>query len=194
MPGKVLDAEPPTVSGPEAGFFGKLPYTGDFVTRGLPPAFCKHWDAWVTRNLADRVKDGTVWPASGVRFRLTSGGRIAAGVIVPGEDAAERRFPLSLVLIGTDLPGPDAMNPWCDAALVAAGPARNGSADADQLFAALDQIGMPAGEVFGTTDMLIWSADKPAVGCDPADPAAAIGHALAAERDAPGKPSDGPLA
>ena len=179
MPGKVLAAELPTASGPEAGFFGKLPFTGDFVSRGLPRAFCKNWDAWVTQNLAGRLKDGTIWPDSGLRFRLTSGRRVAAGVIVPGYDAADRPFPLSLILIGADLPGPDGMNLWCNAALLAAGPAQDGTASADHLLEALDQIAAPVGEVLKTNDMLIWSNGKNAIGCDPADPAAAIRHAFA---------------
>ena len=37
------------------GLFGKLPSTGDFVTRGLPAGFLRVWDAWLSRHLAARL-------------------------------------------------------------------------------------------------------------------------------------------
>ena len=158
----------------EAGFFGKLPCTGDFVARGLPPAFRGHWDAWVTRYLAGRLKGSTPWPTGGIRFRLVSGGRVAAGVIVPGQDSAGRVFPLSLLLIGANLPEPGMLDPWCDAALAAAGPALRGEDDADTLLAALDGVLAPTGAGGTEPGMQIWAAHLPPVSCDPSDPETTI--------------------
>lgn len=160
----------------EAGFFGKLPCTGDFVARGLPRAFCGQWDGWVTRHLAGLLKDGRAWPKAGLRFRLVSGGRAAAGVIVPGHDSAGRVFPLSLLLIGADLPPPDGLDPWCDAALATADPALRGDADADALLDALDAVPVPDGAGGAARGMQIWTAGQPPVPCDPTDPQAAINH------------------
>jgi type VI secretion system protein ImpM len=159
---------------PEAGFFGKLPSTGDFVARGLPLAFRNHWDAWVTLHLAGRLKDGTRWPDGGLRFRLVSGDRVAAGAIVPAQDSAGRAFPLSLLLIGADLPAPDILDQWCDAALGAAKPALRGNADADDLLAALDDLPAPDGSGGKAPGMQLWVAGRPPVNCDPAAPQAAI--------------------
>ena len=170
MPAEVLSAE--------AGFFGKLPCTGDFVARGLPAAFRGHWDAWVTRHLAGRLKDGSIWPEGGLRFRLVSGGRVAAGVIVPGQDSAGREFPLSLLLIGAALPAPDQLDAWCDAALIAAETAQDGSTDADALLDALDAVPLPFGANDDSSGMQLWSAQLGPVPCDPLDPDPAIRKVL----------------
>lgn len=165
MPGEVL-------TGPEgetfAGFFGKLPTTGDFVSRGLPDGFRRNWDLWVTRHLAPRQRKGAGWPEGGLRFRLVSGGRIAAGVVVPGSDSAGRPFPLSLILIGPDLPMPEALDRWCDAALSAAGAA----ADPDDLWDRLEGIDAPA-RAGSAPDvaLLLWARRSPAISTDAADPA-----------------------
>ena len=161
----------------EAGFFGKLPCTGDFVARGLPRAFRSHWDAWVTRHLAELLKGGRPpWPKAGLRFRLVSGGRVAAGVIVPGQDSAGRVFPLSLLLIGAALPGPGALNLWCDAALVAAKPALRGDANADALLAALDDVPVPDGAGATEPGMQIWTVGQHPTPCDATDPQVPINH------------------
>lgn len=168
MPGEVL-----TGPGAEtfAGFFGKLPTTGDFVSRGLPDRFRRNWDAWVTRHLAPRLRDGAGWPAGGLRFRLVSGGRIAAGVIVPGEDSAGRLFPLSLILIGPSLPAPDGLDPWCDAAALAA--KEHGLPD--PLWDAIDALPQTeAGDAPGAPALLLWARGQVPHSADPADPSEAL--------------------
>ncbi|MGB8814871.1 MAG: type VI secretion system-associated protein TagF [Paracoccaceae bacterium] len=172
MPRKVLKDTP------LPGFFGKLPCTGDFVARGLPTVFRGRWDAWVTRHLAGRLRDGVVWPEAGLRFRLVSGGRVAAGVIVPGRDAAGRVFPLSLMIVGAALPGAADLDAWCDAALSAALPAQNGKADADDLQDALEALSPPNGPRADTSGMVIWTREMPPLTCDPTDPTDALNRAL----------------
>lgn len=158
---------------PEAGFFGKLPTTGDFVARGLPPVFQRRWDEWVTRHLAPRLAAGGNWPPGGLRFRLVSGGKVAAGVILPGRDAAGRRFPLSALLIGAALPDPAALDPWCDAAANACRAALSGKLGADSLWDLLDGIAPPEG-TGPATALLLWSAEVPPMPAEIAQPAVAL--------------------
>ena len=171
MPGEILTPGPEAP--PQAGFFGKLATTGDFVARGLPDGFRRNWDAWVTRHLAPRQRDGSNWPDGGIRFRLASGGRVAAGVIVPGRDSAGRSFPLSLILIGDHLPAPDALDPWCDAA---AALIKNAVPDPDALWQGLDDLPPPADSA---TDeklpgLLLWAKDVAPQPGDPGDPHVAL--------------------
>ncbi|MFO1203710.1 MAG: type VI secretion system-associated protein TagF [Tabrizicola sp.] len=155
---------------PVAGFFGKLPTTGDFVWRGLPDAFRKHWDFWLTRHVAPLQRHDRTFPDGGLRFRLPSGMRLAAGVILPSRDSADRRFPLSLLLIADGNLTPPRIDPWCDAAL-ALYPQTLG---ADDLWHALDAL--PAPELEGSVagEMQLWSQAHPPVTTDPADPTAAL--------------------
>jgi type VI secretion system protein ImpM len=156
-----------------AGFFGKIPAAGDFVARGLSPAFRKAWDLWVTRHLIPLL-DGE-WPAGGLRFRLASGGRVAAGVVVPSADAAGRRFPLSLVVIAPGLPLPEALDPWCDAALAAAGPSLLGQAGPDDLWAALEALDVPEVAAEGP-GLALWRRGEEAEECAPDGPEEALGR------------------
>jgi len=34
------------------GFYGKMPATGDFVTRRLPGDFVRVWDRWLAQHIA----------------------------------------------------------------------------------------------------------------------------------------------
>lgn len=164
---------------PQPGFFGKLPCTGDFVARGLPTRFRSRWDAWVTQHLAGRLKDDGCWPHGGLRFRLVSGGRVAAGTIVPSIDSAGRAFPLSLLLFGAELPAPDALDQWCDAALAAAKPALRGDADADELLAALEGLFVPCLSDERTAGLQVWAIQRPILRCDAMTPQGAIEQVFA---------------
>jgi type VI secretion system protein ImpM len=120
-----------------AGWFGKIPAHGDFVTRRLPPTFVDPWDAWLSAELvaAQRTLDDTwlstyrhaaIW-----RFALMAGvidrGRWY-GVWIPSFDRVGRQFPLTIALgsqSSTDAPqrwwaallatGLRALEPTCDA-------------------------------------------------------------------------------
>lgn len=155
---------------PFAGFFGKLPTTGDFVARGLPEGFRLKWDPWVTHHLAPRRE--RIWPEGGLRFRLISGGRVAAGVVLPGTDSVGRRFPLSLILIAHALPGPEALESWCDAAA-----ALDPRIGAEALWSALEALPLPEGE--GEAEpFLLWSRGAVPLPCDPATPELALDQLL----------------
>ncbi|MDK8874863.1 type VI secretion system-associated protein TagF [Paracoccus sp. SSJ] len=164
MPGSVL--------GPQAGFWGKLPARGDFVGRGLPEPFRRRWDRWAAAHLAGR--EGWPddwphdWPDGGLRLRIASGGRAAAGLVLPSADAVGRRFPLALFLLDDTLPGPTELEPWCEAALQAAA-----EPDPDALWQALAVLPTPIGKA-DAPPLLLWRRGHPALEADPAAPEPAL--------------------
>lgn len=161
---------------PIAGFFGKLPTTGDFVSRRLPDAFRRNWDAWVTRHIAPLHRQGLAFPRAGLRFRLVSGGRLAAGVILPSEDSAGRHFPLSLVLIADGGLTQRQIDIWCDDALEL--PVL--SLTPDDLLRALDDQPTLKAEGLPEGPMQLWTTDCPALTVMPSDPAPALRKLLTA--------------
>jgi type VI secretion system protein ImpM len=167
VPGTVLNP-------PAAGLFGKLPATGDFVARGLPEPFRRNWDRWVARHLAPRLAAGVAWPEGGLRFRLSSGGRMAAGLVLPSRDGAGRAFPLSVLVIAEGLPAAAGLDPWCDAAAEAARAAIAGQGGADALWAALDALDPPAGPAGLAVPMELWSRRQPPAPCAPEAPEALL--------------------
>ena len=161
MPGELLTEE-----APHAGLFGKLPLAGDFVARGLAPAFRLRWDAWATRHL----RDGP-WPEGGLGLRLLSGGRAAVGLAVPSRDAVGRGFPLAGFLVLSAPPSWEAAQAWTEAARAPLLAAARGALDADALWAALDALPAPGAEA--PAPLLLWAGGA-AVAADPADPAPAL--------------------
>ncbi len=161
----------------DCGFFGKLPNLGDFVDRGLPPVFRRHWDGWITRHIAPRQRAGAEFPPGGLRFRLTSGGHSAAGLILPGHDSAGRLFPLSVLIIaggGMDRTAADA---WCDAALPLAQAALATPTDPDDLWADLDALPVPQPDGPATGAFLLWQGADLPLNAD-SDPGAALDQLL----------------
>ncbi len=157
-------------SRPVAGFFGKLPATGDFVARGLPDAFRRNWDAWISREVAPVQRDGLTFPPGGLRFRLVSGGHLVAGVILPSEDSAGRLFPLSLLLIAEGALTQVQIDGWCDAALgltpLGLGP--------DALWLALDEVPAPEAKGVAEGTLQLWTPGQPTLGAAPDAAGAAI--------------------
>jgi len=89
----------------ETGWYGKLPASGDFVTRRLPPSFIEPRDAWLNAMLAgSRERLGDAWrdaflSAPAWRFVLAPGiigPQAWAGLIVPSVDSVGRYFPLTV--------------------------------------------------------------------------------------------------
>lgn len=95
------------VATPVAGFYGKLPAVGDFVSRRLPRGFLDPWDQWLQGAVAasrgrlqDRWLDlyltSPIW-----RFALAPGvcGSAGwAGVLMPSVDRVGRYFPMTIAL------------------------------------------------------------------------------------------------
>jgi type VI secretion system protein ImpM len=87
----------------EAGFFGKLPIRGDFITRNLPRSFIDPWDDWLQQAIArshqqlqqrwlDCYLTSPVW-----RFALSAGAcgpDVFAGTLMPSMDRVGRYYPL----------------------------------------------------------------------------------------------------
>lgn len=168
MPDRILN--PDDDRRPVAGFFGKLPTTGDFVWRGLPDAFRKHWDFWLTRHIAPLERHGSGFPDRGLRFRLPSGGRLATGVIVPSKDITGRLFPLSLLLIADGDLAPGEIDLWCDAALAL----HPETLTPDTLWHALDALPTRPTDARATGQLQLWLAGDPPLTADPNDPGPAI--------------------
>jgi type VI secretion system protein ImpM len=152
------------------GFHGKLPCAGDFLTRGLPTGFAAFWDGWAALNLAHRHEG---WPEGGLRLRLVSGGRVAAGVVIPGADRVGRRFPLAAFVISQALPAAAGLDPWCDAAFGALRAAQGAGLDPDALEDRLQALAPPQGNG-PDNPMLVWTKGRAAAPCDPAAPGAAL--------------------
>ncbi len=88
-----------------AGYFGKLPANGDFVTRRLPPSFVRHWDEWLQNViLCSKEQLGEDWldiylTSPIWRFALSPNlidQQAWAGVLMPSVDRVGRYFPLTL--------------------------------------------------------------------------------------------------
>jgi type VI secretion system protein ImpM len=114
-----------------AGFFGKLPCRGDFVSRRLPSTFIECWDvsvsAWLAAGLARRAARGEVdfLATQPWRFGLADGvcGEAAwVGVLVPSRDSVGRLYPLVVAAATDVMPGGWPRVPasfWFDAVEVA---------------------------------------------------------------------------
>ncbi len=90
-----------------AGFFGKLPSRGDFVSRRLPQRFLGVWDAWLQKSLAaSQAQLGSDWLETYLTspvwcFALSAevcGDTAYAGVMIPSVDRIGRYFPLTAAM------------------------------------------------------------------------------------------------
>lgn len=88
-----------------AGWYGKIPGTGDFIARRVPSAFSEGWDRWQQVAIAgSRERLGSHWRDHFLsmpvwRFVLSPGMLTAnawAGIMAPSVDAVGRYFPLAV--------------------------------------------------------------------------------------------------
>jgi type VI secretion system protein ImpM len=88
-----------------AGWYGKIPGTGDFIIRRMPPAFSESWDRWLQAAIAgSRDRLGGRWRDTFLsmpiwRFVLSPGmltPNAWAGIMAPSVDAVGRYFPLAV--------------------------------------------------------------------------------------------------
>ncbi len=140
------------------GWTGKLPSTGDFLSRGVAPEFATPWQRWLDSLLvASRAILGETWSA---RFRSVPAWRFVlgpgvlsengwAGVMVPSVDCVGRYYPLTIVCgLG---PAPfdpgrtlEVLAPWLDAVEAVALEALSPAADADAVDAAVRALPLPS--------------------------------------------------
>jgi len=126
-PSRAGPAPEPNADPAVAGWFGKIPALGDFVTRRLPATFVERWDAWLSAELFDlqsspvdawqiAYRQAPIW-----RFALMPGVIDRSpwyGACIPSYDRVGRQFPLTIALAGP-LAVDAAQRGW--AAFVAAG-------------------------------------------------------------------------
>nr|WP_321527101.1 type VI secretion system-associated protein TagF [uncultured Cohaesibacter sp.] len=93
------------------GWYGKVPFVGDFVRSGLSPGFVQAWDHWLQglmitgqEALQDQwvscYMSAPIW-----RFALSSGicgSHAVAGIVMPSVDRVGRPFPLCLAMEAED--------------------------------------------------------------------------------------------
>ena len=133
---------------PTAGWFGKIPALGDFVSRRLPPEFIEPWDEWLSEELfAAREKLGEDWLESYLkapiwRFALMPGvldDRHWFGVLMPSVDRVGRQFPLTFAasFAPESSTFENALEQWWNALSSTAMRVRDPGLDADALEQAL---------------------------------------------------------
>jgi len=129
---------------PPAGWFGKIPALGDFVSRRLPPEFIEAWDVWLSEELFEaREKLGETWLESYLnapiwRFALMPGALDARpwfGVLMPSVDRVGRQFPLTFA--ASFAAGPGILHPWWSRLVGVAMQAKKPDCDAEALEVAL---------------------------------------------------------
>ena len=98
-----------------AGWYGKIPCLGDFISRRLPADFINEWDLWLQHGMAaSRVQLGEQWLDLYLtgpiwRFVLMPGvcgtaQGIWSGVLMPSVDRVGRHFPLTIALLNDPRP------------------------------------------------------------------------------------------
>lgn len=149
------------------GFFGKLPVSGDFVARGLPPGVRPAVDRWLTQILAPCTRRPERWPQDGLRALIAQDATALALLVLPSHDAAGRKFPLAAVAQAEDA-GQGEIDAWAEAVLPALQLAAEKALGPDQLIAVLEQVPAPLSGV-ALRPPLLWAHAMP-----PKDPAAFV--------------------
>lgn len=142
-----------------AGFFGKLPVSGDFLARGLASGQRAWLDAWVTRWVAGYAHDPELWPPGGLRGLLDAPESPLLVVVGPSVDLPGRSFP---ILACTAAPGISQATGerWADLAAVALSRAVQGTYDANTLLAALNSIAPPLPGAPPLKPPVVWSDES----------------------------------
>ncbi|MER9200855.1 type VI secretion system-associated protein TagF [Mesorhizobium sp. M0145] len=166
------------------GFYGKMPATGDFVTRRLPGDFVRAWDRWLAQHVVPLIGSES-WPrGTALRF-LTGPGFVgaSAGIILQSVDRVGRQFPLSVVAqlpeASVQLARADA---WFAGIEETAFAAQRGELTPDELDTALGALPVPTvepgEEVIG--DMVMWTSHSDIFDIDPRSPQATLEQIFAA--------------
>ncbi|WP_318528606.1 MULTISPECIES: type VI secretion system-associated protein TagF [unclassified Mesorhizobium] len=166
------------------GFYGKMPATGDFVTRRLPGDFVRSWDRWLAQHIVPLMsREG--WPGStALRFLAgpTSFGA-SVGIILQSADRVGRQFPLSVVAQLSEAPFQLAhAEAWFAGIEEAAIAAQHGELTPDELDTALAALPVPPVEPGSEiiTDLVMWTAHSDIFDIDPQSPEETLEQILAA--------------
>ncbi|MDX8523709.1 type VI secretion system-associated protein TagF [Mesorhizobium sp. MSK_1335] len=166
------------------GFYGKMPATGDFVTRRLPADFVRVWDRWLAQHIVPLFGVES-WPQS-MALRFLAGPACfgaSMGVIVQSADRVGRRFPLSVVAplaeASLKLAYSDS---WFDGIEKAAFAAQRGELTPDELDGALIALPAPPIDEDGDVvdDLVMWTARTDIFDVDPQAPQPTLEEIFAA--------------
>jgi type VI secretion system protein ImpM len=145
-----------------AGFFGKMPATGDFVARALAPGLRGPLDRWLTACLCGVAPED--WPENGLRAKLDLG-QVVILALVPSGDRLGRLYPLAGVAPGAGVARPDA-DAWVDAVLYDLADAAEGLIGPDDLASRLASVPLPAPGADSAAD-IVWRTGATAVPATP---------------------------
>lgn len=166
------------------GFYGKMPATGDFVSRRLPGDFVRVWDRWLAQHIVPLFGAET-WPEN-TALRFLAGPAsfgASAGIVLQSADRVGRRFPLSVVARLAEAPLKLAYaDVWFEGIEKAAFAAQRGELTPDELDAALTALPAPSVEPDGDVidDLVIWTARTDIFDVDPQAPQPALEQIFAA--------------
>jgi type VI secretion system protein ImpM len=106
----------------DAMIFGKLPFHGDFVARGISSSERAELDRWLSRSMAEArdhlgERFGDSFDAAAPWLFAWRDERWTAGAMAPSVDSAGRRFPVMAGLRGLDKALASAAAEQCEEAL-----------------------------------------------------------------------------
>ncbi|MFV2053358.1 TagF domain-containing protein [Aliiroseovarius sp. YM-037] len=158
------------------GFFGKLPSTGDFVARGLPPGLRPVLDQWLTRNVVGGLPLDRGLPDNGIRLVMAREDGGFAALILPSHDKLGREYPFAIIGMMSDgAPSIVTADGWCDAVLPAARKVIDTPLPPDQALEALAQISVDGWVADpDQSGCLIWVKGTDPIGADGATAADAV--------------------
>lgn len=160
------------------GFYGKMPATGDFVTRRLTGDFVRVWDRWLAQHLVPLIGSDS-WPRD-TALRFLAGPAsfdASAGIILQSADRVGRQFPLSVVAqlseASLQLAHADAWFARIEEKAVAA---QLGELTPDELDAALTALPVPPVEPGDeiVSDLVMWTSRSDIFDIDPLSPQATL--------------------
>ncbi|RWN56228.1 MAG: type VI secretion system-associated protein TagF [Mesorhizobium sp.] len=160
------------------GFYGKMPATGDFVTRRLPGDFVRIWDRWLAQHIVP-LFGSEFWPST-TALRFLAGPAsfgASAGIILQSADRVGRQFPLSVVAQLPEAPVRLAdADAWFARIEEAAIAAQRGELTPDELDAALSVLPVPPVEPGEEviSDMVMWTDRSDIFDIDPLSPQATL--------------------
>lgn len=170
------------------GFFGKIPATGDFVSRRLAGDFVRFWDQFAVRHLVPLLAAGRWGREMGLSFML---GREAhgpmTGLVLASCDRIGRQFPLTIAapLRFPSMGIPAAAGGWFVAIHQAARGAQEGRVGPDELATELAMLPFPSDGAPGAPvrGLVLWTSLSDLVETDPDAPRAALERVFAFSRE-----------
>ncbi|WP_404926615.1 type VI secretion system-associated protein TagF [Mesorhizobium sp. ORM16] len=166
------------------GFFGKMPATGDFVTRRLPGDFVHVWDRWLAQHIVP-LMGSEFWPST-TALRFLAGPAsfgASAGIILQSADRVGRQFPLTIVARLAEAPVRlTEAEAWFAGIEEAAIAAQHGELTPDELDGALTALPVPTVEAGDEVirDLVMWTTRSDIFDIDPQSPQVTLEQVFAA--------------